>query len=385
MHEKSIWLSREFDKPLVTASYFGFRPIETPRVSKEDIVLREEYGSHPYFDVAENAAFIRVYLERGLQSEMLPLSVVYKRSSPNRGIDKYSLHFVGSSQGIADAMLIRGALSMLEDFGCKHLVVEINSVGDKESMSSYERELHSHLRKSMSDFSETVREQIKKDVFNLFNFDLPETESIRHSAPSPISSLSTQSRSYFKEVLEYLETLGIEFHLAHELIGNRKFCSQTIFRIREENGSSENVVAVGHHYSKLGKRLGLKREIPMASATVFGTHNAQQDTERMKMKIYKDLPKQKFCLVHLGKEAKMRSLPLLEQLRKERIRVHHSLGKDKIAVQLSSIEGTPVSHLIIVGQKEALDGTATVRNVATRAQTTISINELPLFLKHISL
>ena len=385
MQERTIWLSKEFDKPLVTASYFGFRPIETPRISKEDLALREEYGTHSHFDVVENAAFIRAYLENGLPAEAHPLSVAYKRHASGRGQDKYSLHFVGSNQGIVDAMLIRSALSMLEDFGHKHLVVDINSMGDKESINSYERELHLHLRKYMSDLPENIREHIKKDVFSLYHLDLPEMYPLRHSAPPSISSLSLQSRSYLKDVLEYLEMLGIEFHLANELVGNRHFCSQTIFQIREVGGDDEKVIATGHHYSRLGKRLGLKREIPMASATILRTNGTESGAKMVNMKVYKELPRPKFCLVHLGREAKMKSLPILEQLRKERIRVIHSLGKDKITVQLSTADEATVSHVIIIGQKEALDGTATVRNVLTRAQNTVSMSELPLYLKHISL
>jgi histidyl-tRNA synthetase len=64
--------------------------------------------------------------------------------------------------------------------------------------------------------------------------------------------------------------------------------------------------------------------------------------------------------------------------------VNHLLGKDKITVQLSSAENPSVSHIILIGHKEALEGTATVRNVTTRAQDTIPLSKLPLFLKHLA-
>ena len=117
----------------------------------------------------------------------------------------------------------------------------------------------------------------------------------------------------------------------------------------------------------------------MAGVTIFSGANSPHG------RVYKELPKPKFYLVQLGREAKIKTLSILELLRLHRIPVHHFLGKDKITVQLSNAENLHVSHLIIIGQKEALDNTATVRNVTTRAQDTISMADLPRYLKHISL
>ena len=102
-------------------------------------------------------------------------------------------------------------------------------------------------------------------------------------------------------------------------------------------------------------------------------------------KFYKELPKPKFYLVQLGREAKIKTLSILEILRSHRIPVHHFLGKDRITSQLSNAENLRVPYLIIIGQKEAIDDTATVRNMVTRAQDTVSMVDLPRYLKNISL
>ena len=117
----------------------------------------------------------------------------------------------------------------------------------------------------------------------------------------------------------------------------------------------------------------------MAGVTIFSA------VKNAAKKVYKQLPKPKFYLVQLGREAKMRTLSLIESLRANRIPVHHFLGKDKLAVQLANAEALNVSHLIIIGHKEALDGTATIRNIETRAQDTILLELLPEYLKKISL
>ena len=103
------------------------------------------------------------------------------------------------------------------------------------------------------------------------------------------------------------------------------------------------------------------------------------------MKKYKELPRPKFYLIQLGREAKIKTLSLIELLREHHIPVHHFLGRDKLTAQLMSAEQLRVSYLIIIGQKEAIENTATIRNMSTRAQDTIPIELLPQYLKKISL
>ena len=382
MLKQSTLLDRqlgEFDRAIVIATYFGFLPISAPRITKHDIELTRGCAEHPHYDATEKVSVIRTYLEQNFASLPHPLALVYKKSASRKRFGGYALHFIGSHSGIAEATLIRAALSILSEEGHKNLRVDINCIGDKESINAYERELASFVRKFGAELSDELRLSIKEDIFNLFRMEAPEALRLRETIPSSITYLSAPSRLYFKEVLEYIEALGIEFRLAPELVGEKNHTSHTIFAIKDTENDERNTLAVGYRYSRLGRFLGLRKEIPMAGVTIFSGADSPRG------RVYKELPKPKFYLVQLGREAKIKTLSILELLRLHRIPVHHFLGKDKITVQLSNAENLHVSHLIIIGQKEALDNTATVRNVTTRAQDTISMADLPRYLKHISL
>lgn len=378
--KRPAWQLNEFDKPIITASYFGFTPIQTPKVALSDVEVAREWSLDPHFDAVEKASLIRTYLEQSFASLPHPLALVYRR--PKR--TGYSLHFIGTQTAIAEAALIRASLSMLGELGYNNMRVELNCVGDKESIATYERELMNYVKKFGSNLSEESRHTLKDDIFNIFRSEHEELMQFRSMAPSSISYLSAQARSQFKEVLEFIEALGIEFGLAPELIGERNHVSHTIFAIRptgldaEVNG--DKYLATGYRYSRLSKKLGMKKEIPMSGCSIFSS--GKIDTLK---KLYKDLPKPKFFLIQLGQMAKIKTLGLIEMLRNHRIPVHHYLGKDKLTIQLQGAETLGVPYLIIIGHKEALDNTATIRNMSTRAQDTIPMDRLPEFLKHISL
>lgn len=381
---QGAWNLSEFDKTLVTATYFGFMPVLAPSVNKDDIEITRYCGEHPHYDAAEKAALIRHYLDNNLASLPHPLAIAYRKPLIKKRMSGYGLHFIGSTSGIAEATLIRAALSILSEEGYKNLRVDLNCIGDKESIGVYEKELINFSKKFGSNLGENSRVALKEDIWNLFRHEDEDMIELRSLVPSSITFLSTQSRLHFKEVLEYIEALGIDFRLAPELVGEKNHSSHTIFAIksfgRDAEEAGEDTLAVGYRYSRLGRRLGLRKEIPMAGLSIFSRD--EKDSAR---KIYKQLPKPKFYLVQLGREAKIKTLSLIESLRSHRIPVHHFIGKDKLTAQLSNAENLRVSYLIIIGQKEALDGTATIRNVTTRAQDTIPLANLPNYLKHIAL
>ncbi len=383
--KRPAWQVNEFDKPLITASYFGFIPIAAPKITPADLEAVSHCAAHHHFDASEKAALIRTYLKENFGALPHPLAVAYRKAGGKKK-SGYNLHFIGCPSGLAEAALIRAALSILAEEGYQNLRVELNSIGDKESLASYERELMNYAKKFGSALSDSAKEKLKEDIFNIFRHEDEEMIQFRSAAPTSLSYLTSSSRSHFKEVLEFVEALGIEFSLAPELVGEKNHASHTLFSIRSSGVERElspeapEVLAVGYRYSRLAKKLGMRKEIPMASVSIF--LSTEEGAEK---KVYKELPKPKFYLVQLGREAKVKSLGLIENLRENRIPVHHFIGKDKLTAQLEGAEQLKVSYLIIIGQKEALDGTATIRNMSTRAQDTIPLSELPQYLKNIKL
>jgi histidyl-tRNA synthetase len=371
--DRPAYLLREFDKSLFNASYFGFTPIEAPHISHKDIECVKDCGPEAH----DKSAFLRFYTEKEFANLPHPITVCFKKRDVGKKSFTHSLHIIGQHSALAEALLIRTTLSILAERGFEHLVVEINSMGDKDSISAFERELHQFVRKNSNDIEADHKKILKDDIFELLNLKL--ADNIKDKVPPSLASLTSSSRAHFKEMLEYLEALGVDFRLTHTLVGNKHFASHTIFNIRDTD--DETLLAEGFRYTRLTKKLGFKKETPAVTVTIFDLHKKTPTKER----IYKELPKPKFYLIQLGQDAKMKSLPLIELLRQNHIALYHFLGKDKIIPQLMHSESLKVPYLLVLGQKEAIDNTVTVRNVSTRAQETVKMSDLPAYLKKISL
>jgi histidyl-tRNA synthetase len=95
------------------------------------------------------------------------------------------------------------------------------------------------------------------------------------------------------------------------------------------------------------------------------------------------LKKQKVFFVQLGFEAKLKSLAVLEILRKAKIPVEQSISKDSLGAQLGIAERLEIPYVLIFGQKEALEHSVIVRDMENRSQETVKIEELSDYIKHL--
>ncbi|MSR73311.1 hypothetical protein EXS61_01755 [Candidatus Parcubacteria bacterium] len=393
----SAYALRELDKIAEIASFFGFLPIKTPKIIKEDIFkasvfrngdlknLRDEDYIIP--EPEEKIAILRTYIEHNMQALPHPLMLYYKKPLARLSEKKKShlyqcgLDIIGTGNSVAEALVIKTLLAILSEQKFDGMIVEINTSGDKDSIARFEREMSSYVRKNIANFPADLKPLFKKDVLELLRCTDERCKELRERAPKPMSFLSEQDIQHFKEVLEYLETLKIPYKINENLIGDKTYCSQTIFEIRGNVGvtkEQENILlASGCRHNYFTKKIGFKKDIPIMSATVC--------FKKVPDSVYKitieKIKRPKFYFIQLGFRARLKSLSIIDNLRKAHIPVYHSLTKDKFENQLNTAKNLKLSHLIIVGQKEALEDTVVIRHMDTRAQDTINLDDLSHYLQ----
>jgi histidyl-tRNA synthetase len=84
---------------------------------------------------------------------------------------------------------------------------------------------------------------------------------------------------------------------------------------------------------------------------------------------------------HLGPEARRRSLGVMETLRKDKIPVYQSLLYERIGEQMEEAKRYAVPYILLMGHKEAVEGTILVREVLTNSQKAIPLSDLTSYLK----
>ncbi len=403
------------EKAAEIALYYGFKPIETPILEKEelfargvgagtDIVDKEMYtlktkgGDKLAMRPEGTAPAMRAYIEHGMQSESQPIMLYYhgqyfRHENPQRGryreFRQFGLEILGTKKSIADATIIRVTTLILEEAGVKDLGVKINSIGDNECRNSYRRELVNYYKKHLKDICVDCRERLKDNPLRLLDCKNPKCEPIKTSAPESISFLCGECKIHFKEVLEYLDQMGITYEIDSSLVRGLDYYSRTVFEVftteapTEEGAETTKALALGGggRYDYLAKILSGKKDIP-AVGSAIGIDRIVRLPQYSKLTPRIVKPPKVF-FIQLSFDAKLKSFEVTEILRKAKIPVSHSMSKDSLGSQLGIAERLGVPYTIILGQREAIDNTVIVRNMETRSQDTVPLPKLAEYLKKI--
>lgn len=379
--------------------YYGFLPHKSPEIKKSDIDLAKNLLEGDYIDdenssnaklplhVEEKIALLRMYNEDEMHTLPQPVMFYFKepfKGSIKKGSGNYNrycdLEIMGGSKSIAEALLIQTTRAILKEEGYENICVEINSIGDKESINRFTRDLGNYYRKHVNDMHAECRQLLKKDPFDLLSCQNDKCKKMNESAPSSMDFLSESSRAHFQEVLEYLEALDIPYKINNNLIGNKKYCTETIFSINnldnEKDKKKQKVLAIGVRYDGLSKKIGAKKEIHGVGISLLIKNN-KADLRKEVKKIKRPFA----SFVQLGFESKLLSLSIIESLRKEKIPLFLSLARDRLGAQVSAVEKYHIPYALIMGKKEAVEKSVIVRNNDTHAQEIVEIENLPKYMK----
>lgn len=265
---------------------------------------------------------------------------------------------------IAQAFVVKAALSTVEAAGFNNPIVLISSVGDDDSRKRYVRELGNFFKKHLKDLPEDVVEASAKDPDGAARALIEEEHPLAEHLPRTIDYLSESSRKIMLETISLFETLEIEYELDARLPYTPNTQRELIFAINAEDKKGEMVrVASGgrFHENKRGK----KKE----RTDIIGMSVALSDQLNMRASHHDYTPS---CfVVHVGEIAKMRAFTLLDALWRTQVALEQALLADTIQDQMERAKEAQTKYIVIIGQREALDGTVILKNTETQVQETI--------------
>jgi len=299
---------------------------------------------------------------------------------PRSGEAAVSFQVYNVEKSIAEAILIQATRALTRELGFVNHSVRINSLGDKDSLTRYIRELTNYLRKRLDDMPETARELMKEHALTALAHLIEKEHDLAYKSPNPLEYLSDQSRKHFREIVEYLDMTDTPYEIDPKLIGHHECYSDALFAIDllDDDGSrmaSAPLQVRGGRYNEFVSR-NTKRQIPAAGAVVIlKDKKAPARSPRIKLSV------PSVYVVQLGFGPKIKTLMLIDELRGAGINVFQNLASDSLSTQLRDAESRNVKYAVIIGQKEYVDGTVILRDMQGRNQEYVPLNLLASKLK----
>jgi len=294
---------------------------------------------------------------------------------PRTGEAAISLQIFNVPKSIAETILIQTTKSLAHDLGYTNQTIRINSVGDRDSCMRYTRELTNYLKKRMDEMPEQSRELMKDHALVALSDLIQRDHELAYKTPNPLEYLTDSSRKHFREVIEYLDIAESQYEIDPTLMGHHDCYSETLFTIDlldEDDAILEKppISINGGRYDEFAHQ-HTKRQIPAVGAVVvLADKKSPSRTPRAK------LNKQSVYVVQLGFGPKIKSLLLVDELSKSGIRVYQNLASNSLSEQLRDAEKKDAYYTVIIGQKEYVDGEVILRDMNSRTQEQLTIDEL---------
>ncbi|HMO78687.1 MAG TPA: ATP phosphoribosyltransferase regulatory subunit [Candidatus Paceibacterota bacterium] len=375
-------------KSELIAKYFGFIKTQPEEVTKEDekvtsaISRQKNYISENLPSISEMYALLRRYKD-DKEKEMVEPDVIYYEGSASgkhpkhrkkSGEELINLQIINVNGSIAEAVIIQTIKTILAEHGIKNIIVKLNDIGDRDCLNAYYREATNYYRKNINELNNHCRQLFKEGVHELVTRGKNQCTTIHENAPKPMDFLDEESRKRFSEVLEFLETLDIQYEVDHSILGDPNYSTHTVFEVMDKE--TERIFSSGGRYDSLARKSGLRKDIPSVGA-LLNLPNPQV----VSSKIIKKFDKANFFFLQIGYMAKLKSLLVIEEFRNKNIPVIHKLYRDRLSSQISSAKKSSSEHFIIMGQKEALADELIVRDRESKSQKIVKFKDLFEYIK----
>lgn len=396
--EDQPYYQKVYDTAKEIAEFYNFQKIDTPIL--EDVELFAK-GTGQTTDIVQKQMYtlktrggdtlalrpegtppvVRAYLQHGMANWPQPVRLWYwgpffRHEKPQAGrhrqFTQLGFEVIGEKTSITDAQIILMYSTILKELKIQNAIVEINSIGDFQCRPYYKKTLASYLRNKDAALCPDCKRRARENPLRVLDCKEEKCATVRAQAPQMVDHLCDECKNHFKEVLEYLEEVSLPFRLNPYLVRGLDYYTKTVFEIFVEGkeNQSQSALGGGGRYDSLFKILGGKDTPAMGGGMGVDRIVAALKSAGV---TFPEEKKVKVFLAQLGYLGKKKSLKLLEELRKANISVTESFDRDSLKSQLKVADKYGAQFTLILGQKEALEGSVLLRDMISGKQELLQL------------
>lgn len=344
----------------------------TEVVSKEMYTFEDRSGKSLTLKPESTAGVVRAYIENGMSSLPKPVTLYYIESHfryerPQLG--RYRQHsqlgfeIFGDSTVTSDVHTIALASRLLNKLGLKHKVL-INSIGSLDDRQKYIEVLREYFEQHKHKLPEINQLQLDKNPLRILDTKDEGVMKLVEDAPHIIDYLGKESSERFQSILEMLEGCGIEYELNTRLVRGLDYYNDIVFEFVASREGASFSVGGGGRYDGLVSNMGG----PDTAAVGFGLGIDRIKIELEEMGFQPEIKNPDVFVVAIGRDAALDAEVVLERVLNEGIRAQSNFSKKSMGDQLAIAAKLGVKYAVIIGDKEAQQKEAIIKDMASGNQ-----------------
>lgn len=359
----------------------------TEVVSKEMYVFEDRGGSSLSLRPEATAGIVRAYLEHGMGSWPQPVRLYYggpmfrydrPQAGRQRQFSQFGLEILGDASSSLDAQVITLAVRFFKRIRLTGVSLQINSIGCSSCRPKYHKALVEYLEQNIKQLAEEDRERLKTNPLRVLDSKEERTQVVIADAPQMLNYLCDACQAHFAGVLEYLDDQEVAYELNPHLVRGLDYYTRTVFEFYGQREGAQASLGGGGRYDGLVELLG--GQPTPAVGLALGVERILLELAEQGINPVPERPKGVY-VASLGEPARLLAFGLIEKLLDAGVPAVGAVEQGGIGSQLGRADRLGLPYAVIIGQREVIEKTVLLRDMASGAQETLQIDQVAAELR----
>ncbi len=347
-----------------------------------DVVMKEMYsfedrgGDAITLRPEATAGVCRALVTNGL-TQLLPQKVfcagpMFRYERPQKGryrqFHQIDVELIGSAEPLADAEVIACGWDILKALGVAgETVLEINTLGDKESRQAYREALVAYFSEHRAALSADSLDRLARNPLRILDSKDEADRRIVANAPTIAGYLTEAAASFYARLQTHLDRFGVPFRENPRIVRGLDYYGHTAFEFITNKLGAQGTVMAGGRYDGLVEEMGG----PPTPAVGWAA-----GIERLAM-LLEDSPLAlaTVAVVPVGDKAEATALDILQTLRRAGIRAEMAY-RGNLRRRMERANRSGAHAAVIIGEDDIARGVAQVKNLRTGEQEAVALSEI---------
>ena len=376
---------------------FGFKEIRIPILEHAelfarsigedtDIVEKEMYtfpdGKRGLITLRPEAtaSVVRAYIQHTLYAKdptqkFYTIGPMFRRERPQKGryrqFYQINAEVFGIDSPLIDAQLIFMLVTFFSRLSVTKVETHINSLGCHKCRRNFKDALSIFLSAASEKLCTDCKRRSQRNPLRVLDCKVPSCKEAMAEAPSILDYLCDECSIHFNGVKNALEKFNIPFVIDSLLVRGLDYYTRTTFEIQTSSLGAQNAIAGGGRYDTLVKTLGGPAQPAIGFAIGF-----DRLVEITDLKSADFVQKPDIFIAAIGEKSMSIAFEWFCAFCVDDIKAELDLNGRSLKSQMKRADRLGAEYVLIVGEKELEEGSAILRNMNTKEQTAILIDDI---------
>ncbi|MCL1880437.1 MAG: histidine--tRNA ligase [Actinomycetia bacterium] len=305
---------------------------------------------------------------------------MFRHERPQKGrlreFHQIGVECLGASEPTSDAELITMLMAVFQEFGIPAAAMRLllNSMGDDQCRPAYRQQVREFIEAHADGLCPDCVRRANTNPLRAFDCKNPDCQAVLAAAPRITDCLCPQCAEHYQQVKLLLDELGCAYQEDPRLVRGLDYYTRTVFEVQVLDGlGSQNAIGGGGRYDKLLAEFGAASVPGLGFAIGFERVALALEAAAVATSA---LPVPLAYIAAVDAECRQAAFTLASRLRAAGLAVELDHQARSLKSQFKAADKSGAAWVLVLGPDELACGQATLRQMVSRVERRVALDQV---------